>query len=274
MSDGGGTDGRLARGARLPFTLAGAALEFLTPVRLTGSTSLPAAAIGRSSALFPFIGLLLGLVLIGIDRVVTIVFPPAVVDALLVTALATVTGALHFDGLADTADGLFGGHSRQRRLEIMRDSRIGSFGALAVALVVLLQWTALLVLAPPWRRPGLLLFPVLGRSAMVCALAAFPYAREEGLGTLFRRYVWPWPLLVAELSAFAAAIVCFGGSGAALWGASLLVPIVLGAGISALLGGLTGDSYGAICEITQVVVLLLIDSAHQTGWLLPWLIRG
>lgn len=274
MSDGGAGEGRPARGIRLPFTLAAAALEFLTPIRLTGQKAPSETAIGRSSALFPFVGLLLGLLLVGVDRSASFVFPRLLIDALVIAALAGATGGLHLDGLADTADGLFGGHSREQRLAIMRDPRIGSFGTLAIVLLILVQWTALRALDAPWRRPGLLLFPVLGRSAMVCALAAFPYAREQGLGTLFRRYVWPWPFLVAELSGLIAAIACFGGSGVALWGASLLVPVALGVGISALLGGLTGDSYGAICEITQLTVLLLIDSAHQTGWLLPWLVRG
>ncbi|MGI8549228.1 MAG: adenosylcobinamide-GDP ribazoletransferase [Dehalococcoidia bacterium] len=251
-----------------------AALEFLTPFRLRRVAEQDPAAIGPSSAFFPLIGLLLGLALIGLDRLLSQALPPPAVDALLVTALALFSGALHLDGLADTADGIFGGRTAERRLEIMRDSRTGSFGALAVGLMLLLQWNALISLSPPWRFGGLLLFPALGRCAAVVALAAFPYARPEGLGTLFHRHAWPWPALFAVLSSLLLSIVLFNGSGAALWGASILLALLLGAAMASRLGGLTGDTYGAICEITQVTVLLLVVSGHQLSWLRPWFFKG
>jgi len=268
------TPGSAVRTALQPLLLASAALEFLTPVRLRGGGRLDDTIVGRSSSLFPLVGLLLGLALLGFERVAGGLFPPLLVNALLVTLYVTATGAIHLDGLADTVDGLFGGHTPARRLEIMRDSRIGTFGALALLLVLLLQLSALSALDSPWRRPGLLLYPVLGRSAMVVALAAFPYARPEGLGVLFRSHVLPWPLAFAQLSALTCAIICFGGSGTVLWAASVLVALGLGALAIGLLGGLTGDTYGAIGEIVQIVILLLIVSAHRLGWLLPWLIRG
>lgn len=250
-----------------------AALEFLTPLRFRSARELDPAAIGRSSAFFAIVGFLIGLALVGLDRLLALALPDVAVDALLVVALALFSGALHLDGLADSADGLFGGHTPERRLEIMRDSRTGSFGALAIGLLLLLQWSSLIALLPPWRAPGLLLFPTLGRAAMVPAIACFPYARSEGLGVLFRRYVWPWPAPVAVLSALVVSVALFSGSGAALWGVSMLLALGLGAAITPLLGGLTGDTYGAICELTQVVVLLLIVSGHQLGWLQPWLVR-
>lgn len=251
-----------------------AALEFLTPLRIRPASELEAATIGRASALFPLVGVLLGLALALLDRLLRSALPSPAADALLVTCFAMFSGALHIDGLADSADGLIGGRTRERRLEIMRDSRTGVFGALAIALLVLVQWNALLTLTPPWRLGGLLLFPALGRMAMVIALAAFPYARPQGLGVLFRRYAWPWPVPVATVSSLVLAVALFGGGGAALWGVAVLLALGLGAAISNRLGGLTGDSYGAICEITQVVVLMLIVSGHQTGWLRPWLIEG
>jgi adenosylcobinamide-GDP ribazoletransferase len=257
-----------------PLALLAAAVEFLTPLRLRGDEPLADAIIGRSSALFPLVGLLLGMALVGIDRLGQAVLPASAVDALLVATLALSTGGLHLDGVADATDGLFGGRTPARRLEIMRDSRVGSFGVLAVTLVLLLQFTALEGLLPPWRVPALLLFPVLGRTAMVAAIAAFPYARAQGLGILFQRYVLPWPLLIAAMSSLALAVLCFSGSGAALWGAGLLVAATIGSLMRRRIGGLTGDCYGAICELTQIVVLFMIVSAHRVGWLLPWLVRG
>lgn len=265
------------RGSRRPkinLLLALAALEFLTPIPLRGGDRLDPATIGRSSALFPAVGLLLGLMLVGLDRGLSHVLPAGPVAALLVVALAILSGGLHLDGLADSADGLFGGRTPERRLEIMRDSRIGSFGALTLGLIVLLQWSALVSLVSPWRTPALLLFPVLGRCALVVALAAFRYARPQGLGVLFRRHVWPWPAPVAIASSLVIAVLLFGGGGAFIGVVAILFALALGAAISARLGGLTGDTYGALCELTQILVLLLILSGQQTGWMHPWLLRG
>jgi adenosylcobinamide-GDP ribazoletransferase len=251
-----------------------AAIEFLTPARVHFGRELPEAAVGSSSAFFPVVGLLLGLVLIGVDRLLGRVIPALALNAMLLIVLSAGSGLLHLDGLADTADGLLGGATPERSLEIMRDSRIGAFGAAAIALTLLLQWTLLADLVAPWRRPALLLFPVLGRSAMVAAIAAFPYARRQGLGTVFRRYVWPWSAPVALVLALILSVLCFGGSGVALWGIMLLTAIAAGGYLTSRIGGLTGDTYGAICELTQVLVLLAIVSAHSSGWLLPWLIHG
>ncbi len=266
--------GRVAERGRAAVLALPAAVEFLTPLRLHGRNELPEAAIGCSSAFFPVVGLLLGLTLVGIDRLLSPVLPPEPLNALLVAFLAAATGLLHLDGLADTADGVFGGHTREQRLAIMRDSRIGAFGAVALVLVLLLQWSALSALVAPWRIPGLLLFPILGRGAMALAIAAFPYARPQGLGTLFRRYIWPWPAPVALAISLLMAVICFAGGGAVLWAAMILLTPGLGALLSTRLGGLTGDSYGAICELNEVVTLLLIVSAHFTGWLAPGVVRG
>jgi adenosylcobinamide-GDP ribazoletransferase len=249
-----------------------AAVEFLTPLRLHGSGELPESAVGSSSAFFPLVGLLLGLALAGLDRLLAPILPAGPLNALLIAFLAAATGLLHLDGLADTADGLLGGHSREQRLAIMRDSRIGAFGAAALTLVLLMQWSALSTLVAPWRLPALLLFPVLGRAAMAVAIAAFPYARPKGLGTLFRRHIWPWAAPVALATSLLVAVLCFAGYGAVLWAVALLGTAGFGALLTSRLGGLTGDTYGAICELSQTLVLLLIVSAHLTNWLRPGLI--
>jgi adenosylcobinamide-GDP ribazoletransferase len=246
-----------------------AALEFLTPIRLRRGAALDAVVIGRSSALFPVVGLLLGAVLVVLDRGLARLLPPDPSNALLAGTLVILSGGLHLDGLADSADGLFGGRTREQRLAIMRDSRIGAFGALALVVVLLVQWSALVSLAGAERTPALLLFPMLGRTSLVIALAAFPYARPQGLGTLFRRCVWPWPALVALVSSLAIAGLLFAVGGLLIWSATVLATFSLGAVISARLGGLTGDSYGAICELTQVIVLLLLLSGQRAGWLHP-----
>ena len=136
-----------------------AAVEFLTPVRLHAGHEFSEGAIGSSSAYFPIVGVLIGLILVGVDRLAGRVLPTAALNAVLVIALALATGLFHLDGLADTADGVFGGATPERRLEIMRDSQIGSYGAAAIVMTLLLQWALLADLVSPWRRPALLLFP-------------------------------------------------------------------------------------------------------------------
>lgn len=253
-----------------------AALEFLTVFRLPLGRRRPAdaAQIARSQGLFPLVGLLLGLMLVGLDRALSEVMPLPATAALLVVALVVATGGLHLDGLADTCDGLFGGSSPPERLAIMRDSRVGTFGVLAVVCILLLRWAAFLSLASPLRRGVLLLAPALGRWAMVGAVAALPYARPEGLGKAMHRAAWPIPALTAAAVALTASVLLF-----PTWGVALFAFASLVGGLGALyargnLGGLSGDVYGAICECTEVAVLLAAAAGQETGHLEAWLWRG
>jgi cobalamin synthase len=126
----------------------------------------------------------------------------------------------------------------------MRDSRVGTFGVLGVVCILLLRWAAFLSLTSPIRRGALLLAPALGRWAMVGAVAAFPYARPEGLGKAMHRAAWPFPTLTAAAIALAASLLLF-----PVWGAALFAFASLAGGLIALyargrLGGLTGDVAG------------------------------
>ena len=252
------------------------ALEFLTVFRLPMGGRRPAGAeqIARSQGLFPLVGLLLGLMLVGLDRGLSGVMPLPATAALLVVALVVATGGLHLDGLADTCDGLFGGSSPPERLAIMRDSRVGTFGVLALVCVLLLRWAAFLSLVSPVRRGALLLAPALGRWAMVGAVAALPYARPEGLGRAMHRAAWPIPTLIAAAIALAASLLLFPAWGIALFALALLVGGLIALYAGGKLGGLTGDVYGAISECVEVAVLLAIVAGQETGHLEAWLWRG
>jgi adenosylcobinamide-GDP ribazoletransferase len=252
------------------------ALEFLTVFRLPLGGRRPADAeqIARSQGLFPLVGLLLGLMLVGLDRGLSEVMPLPATAALLVVALVVATGGLHLDGLADTCDGLFGGSSPPERLAIMRDSRVGTFGVLALVCVLLLRWAAFLSLASPVRRGALLLAPALGRCAMVGAVAALPYARPEGLGKAMHRAAWPFATFIAAAIALAAALLLFPTWGAALFAFASLVGGLIALHARSRLGGLTGDVYGAISECAEVAVLLAMVAGQETGHLDAWLWRG
>jgi adenosylcobinamide-GDP ribazoletransferase len=232
------------------------ALQFLT--RLPTPPGLPVSGpvLGRALIWFPAVGLLLGGLLAVADGALSAVLPRPLVDALLLVLLALFTGGLHLDGFMDTCDGLFSLRSPAERLAIFRDSRVGSFGVVGVASLLLLQWTALGALPAPLRPALLLVTLALARWAMVYAITAFPYGREEGLGRRFKDQACGAALVGATLIAV--------GAAAALLGLAGLAACVLTVGITwlfaryclARLPGLTGDTYGALNELTQTLLLV------------------
>jgi len=137
---------------------------------------------GKSMRCFPVVGLLLGLVLFGLDRLLGLFLPPILIDVLLIVALVIMTGALHVDGFIDTCDGLSVKSSISDKLRVMRDSRVGAFGIAGGACLILAKFAALVVLPEGIRASALILMPVLSRWGMVYAVYAFPIARSEGMG--------------------------------------------------------------------------------------------
>jgi adenosylcobinamide-GDP ribazoletransferase len=157
----------------------------------------------------------------------------------------------------DSCDGLFGGRDREHRLAIMRDSRVGSFGVLAAILVLLLEYAALASSTDPARRVALVLAPAVGRWAMAVALWLFPYSRAEGRGTAFKAGLrWHHVLLASIWTAGSVALLQAG----ALWLLPVLLVLVLAMGrwIVTRIGGLTGDSYGALCEIATALTFVAL----------------
>jgi adenosylcobinamide-GDP ribazoletransferase len=233
-----------------------AALQFLTIVPLRANVSTP--ALRRSLAYFPLVGLMIGGFLYGLDRLFALAFPASLTNILLIIALAIITRALHIDGFIDTCDGLAGGRSSEERLKIMRDSRVGGFGVVGGCCLILLQYVALTVVPDEYRMEALILMPAIARWTMVYAVFAHPYAREQGLGSVFHQgNTLPW-LVVATAITLAASISLLGLDGLAVTAAALLAAIVMASYLNKRLGGLTGDTYGAINEVVQVGVLILI----------------
>ena len=253
-----------------------AAMAFLTWFPATRLRDRSRQDISNSRAYFPLVGLLMGAALVVVELGASRVFPPPLTAALLVTLMMVATRGLHIDGLMDVCDGLFGGANPERRLEIMRDSRVGAFAVAGAGGVLLLKYgglVSLLSMGPPGGPPGkemaLLLFPMISRWTMVAALAAFPYARSQGMGSPFHQgNVWPATILAAAVAGLAAVLIGgFGGVGI-LAGATVLA-WVLGLGMSKMLGGLTGDTYGAINELVEVAALAAAVALIPHGWLAP-----
>jgi len=218
--------------------------------------------VARSAGFFAWVGLGLGGLLWTLSRGLEPLFGGPLSALLLVTAWAWLTGGLHLDGLADTVDGLSGGRGdRARTLEIMRDSRIGSHGATALALGLMLKSAAL------WRARSLgvevvWFVPMVARFACTVLLATFPYARAQGLGSAFAGSVG-WMEVGLGALALAVPLGLLGlGAGALGYGLGAAVGLACALGFSyrvrLLLGGLTGDVHGAAIEIAEIAMLLAL----------------
>lgn len=204
---------------------------------------------------FPLVGLLLGAVLLGTYYALALVLPSPVVFALVVIALAVITGGHHLDGLMDSLDGVFGGKSKEERLAIMRDSKVGAFGVAGAILLLLLKYVSL-TLAP--LLPALLLMPTLGRWAMLNAIFFFPYARPDGMGLPFKQGANWQRLTIATILPVVAAMAILRWKGLILLVVLWLTVFCIGRFIQHRLGGLTGDNYGAINEIAETATIILI----------------
>lgn len=240
-----------------------AAIRFLTILPL-GRAQPEVKEMGASLTFFPLVGLLLGVALAGLDAGLMRVWPAGLTGAILVAVLLGVTGAMHLEGFLDTCDGL-GGATRERRLEIMRDHRVGAFAVAGGSCLVLLKWTALFSLPLPARLPALVLFPALSRWAMVLAIRSFPYARAQGLGSAFHDRATRGAVLAAGVIGLGGSFAFAGIGGLALFVGASLVTWLLGSWIAGLLGGLTGDTYGALNEVIEVLVLIAVTPLASTG---------
>jgi adenosylcobinamide-GDP ribazoletransferase len=188
-----------------------------------------------------------------------------VVAAALIIMLSSFSGCLHLDGLADTADGLLSARSRERILEIMRDSHTGAMGVIAIVCVLLVKFAALASLPASGLWPAVLLMPLAGRSAIIVHMALLPYARPGGLGTIFYRRRPRLAALWAAGVLAAAAWYVRGAHGLIVWAACLTVTLVLSAYVYRKIGGATGDTFGAVCEIIEVVPAVTLALGPQGG---------
>jgi adenosylcobinamide-GDP ribazoletransferase len=249
-----------------------AALSFLTVFPVPQRRELSQQAVSNSRAWFPLVGLLIGLALVGLERLLGYVFSPYLTAALLVVFLVIVNRALHLDGLMDTCDGLFGGQTPERRREIMRDSSVGAFAVAGAGSVLLLKYTAILSLLSanvPGREAALLVFPVVSRYAMVLQLFVFPYVRAPGLGSPFHNHDARLPSIAAAVMAALTAGLLGGLGGILILATICLLALALGRLALGLIGGLTGDIYGATNELSEVAALLAAVALLPLGLLSP-----
>ena len=246
-----------------------AALQFLTTIPVPWLREVSPEKLGRSVGYFPFVGLVIGLILAGLNGLFSLILPPSVANILLIVSLVILTGAMHLDGFVDTCDGIAGHKTVEARWQVMRDSRAGGFGIIGVVLLLLVKYVSLNSIPVSLMTPVLVLMPVLGRWAMVYAIFTFPYARPSGLGKIFKQET-RWPMFaLATLVTLIVVVSLVWVTGFLMvfliWLLIWVMTVATAAYFKSKFAGLTGDTYGAINEVAEVGVLVLSSLLFGAG---------
>jgi len=235
-----------------------AAVAFLTRVPVGRRVALLPADVTRGSALFPLVGAGIGAVAGGVAALAAHVLPPLTAGGLAVAVSALLTGALHLDALADTTDAL-GGMTRERALEIMRDHQIGSFGAVALVVDLIVRASVIGGLAA--NGIGVAALAAAGACSRAVApplAAALPNARRSTPGHAIT-HGWSWPTAAAATAlGLAIPVLLLGLDGLAVGGVTAVVALVLGLFYYRWLGGVTGDCLGAAIEVAETSALVAL----------------
>ena len=231
------------------------AFTFLTRLPLPAPKDVSDQEFKRSQHHYPLVGLVLGSLLWIVGRWGRYYYPASVVGALLLVVEIALTGGIHLDGFMDSMDGLLSARTPERMLEIMKDSRVGAHAVISLAALLLLKYSLLAALKPA-DLGILLILPMISRWAFLIGILGFPYARKEGLGQGFHE-ASHW--LVFSLEGLA--ILLFSGwflgpAGLAATLAAAAFALLFSWRIAKLLGGLTGDIYGATIELAELFSLL------------------
>jgi adenosylcobinamide-GDP ribazoletransferase len=231
---------------------------------------------GYSTVYFPIVGAVIGLILAGLSWLFGLFLPLVIVNALLIVSLVIISGALHLDGFIDTCDGIAGHKTVEDRWEVMHDSRAGAFGIVGVVLLLMVKYAALSSVPENSLMATLVLMTVVSRWTMVYAVFAYPYARPSGLGKTLKQGTSWQGFTIATIITLAAVIGLsrwadikyFFLVGPALMLTILVIVVAMSEYFKRKFSGLTGDTYGAICEVTEVCVLIIICVLAHNSWLI------
>ncbi|MDN3509691.1 MAG: adenosylcobinamide-GDP ribazoletransferase [Candidatus Jettenia sp.] len=259
------------------------ALKFLTIIPIDREDRIKPKSMGSVVSWFPTVGLCIGIFLSTTCLLFYLFFPPRIADALIIVVYIAITGAFHLDGFADTCDGIWGGRNKEKRLEIMKDSRIGSFGAVGLICLLGLKYISLVSIAETYairNSPfdvctryvscsiptvlmntcaALMVMPVVGRWAQVCAAGLSSYARSESgtgsfiLNTTTARHVIYTSFLPLLLLWF-----FYNLNGVMILAIIIAFTLIWVWYIKKKIGGMTGDTLGATHEIIELVFLLSV----------------
>ena len=251
-----------------------AALRFLTTLRVPQRVGGSPEDLKRSVGLFPVVGIIIGLILAGAYWLLIHILPPGVVSGILIAVGVVLSGGLHLDGFVDTCDGIGGHKDAQSRWQVMHDSRSGAFGIIGVVCLLLVKYASLNSVPDNLMMAALLIMPVISRWTMVYAIFAYPYARPSGLGKVIKqgvgrgRFALATAITVAAVIGLAswAGIPLFYLAGPLVMLGVWLITLAMAAYLKGKFDGLTGDTYGAINEVAEVSVLIIICLLAHNHW--------
>ena len=262
MSEGGEADRSIEVTPASGFiTELSLAVGFLTILPVIDNRRASEDAVAASFEWFPIVGFMLGLALCGEDVILSYAFGQVMRSVLIVLSLIVITGALHLDGLADTADALGAGRDRERALKILQDSRVGTFGAIAIFFDLILKILALSTLSGSARYFALILAPGLARYAMVLVSRRIDYLRSAGAGSTLLADEggrWPRRKLVFILPIVFVLAAKFQAAKALVVAAAVVVAIRWF--YKRWLSGVTGDLIGACGELVEIAVLVTLST--------------
>ncbi|MBI3754260.1 MAG: adenosylcobinamide-GDP ribazoletransferase [Deltaproteobacteria bacterium] len=239
------------------------ALQLLTiiPIKIKGNAD--ERELGRSTAFFPLVGAVQGIILVGANLLFSIFLPQDIASALVLVVLILTNGGFHLDGFADTIDGLAGGSTKEERLNIMKDSRIGAIGVVALVLLLLVKFLCINFLtshlSPLTFSYILFLLPVIGRWSMVPMAYWADYARPNGgLGKAFAEHTRLREFLIATAFMLFFSAILLGWRGLIYSGIIFIAVYTITLFFKRKLGGVTGDVLGFQSEISEAVFLICV----------------
>ncbi|MGF7185777.1 adenosylcobinamide-GDP ribazoletransferase [Desulfitispora alkaliphila] len=233
------------------------ALQFLTRIQLGNINFDPNKhSFAKSILYFPLVGLIIGVIFYGYVTITGAYIDQLVVASLFIVLSIYITGGLHLDGFMDTMDGVLSGREREKILEIMKDSRVGAHSVTAVIPLLIVKFSLIASMPIVYLPVAVLLMPLIARYGIVVSMLCWPYARNQGLGKLFVGGNKNIVLLVTTIFTLVLTYAVLNTVGIILFAITMVAVLIMNFKISKKLSGLTGDTYGAVCELTEVLFLL------------------
>lgn len=232
-------------------------IQFLTRIPIKLNIELNKEDFGKALILAPIVGVIIGGLLFATNLILQQFFPSNMTAIFLIITYILITGGLHLDGLGDTFDGVFSNRSKERMLEIMRDSRVGTNATLAVVSLLFINYATISSILPASLGSMLILMPVAGRIGSLVGAGMYSYARTgEGLGKNFVDYCGIKQIVIGFFLAVLIFYAILGVAGIYIVLVPLISALILSKFFASKIGGITGDILGAVCEINQTVFIV------------------
>ena len=231
------------------------ALQFLTILPIKIKSGIRPQEIGRSLVYFPIVGALIGSTL-ALSLFVFGSLPFPVTSALILVILIVMTGGVHLEGFVDTCDGFYGGSSKEKILEIMRDSHIGTMGAIGLICLLVLKFTLIMNVVQKNQWQSLIMMATFARWTQILSCFLSNYARLEGKAKYFIKYAGHKELLAGGLFTLVTFLLLANLKGIVLFILSILIVLLFINYVKRKIGGMTGDTIGAVNELAEVIILI------------------